>query len=73
MYIYLSSSSQSGNGDILRCVRVFFSLFFCGGKKEQKKRIFGRRRKKKMPKKKTYTLKTLNIREAKRKKKLVGV
>ena len=42
------------------CVRVFFSLFFCGGKKEQKKEC-GRRSKKKIPKKNTYTLKTLNI------------
>tara|TARA_B100000401_G_C52139755_1_gene408932 strand:+ start:294 stop:458 length:165 start_codon:yes stop_codon:yes gene_type:complete len=54
-------------------VRVFFSLFSSvAGKKNKKKEFLGGG-KKKMPKKKTYTLKTLNIREAKRKKKLVGV
>ena len=75
MYIYISLRiSQSGSGDILRFVCASFSLFFfCGGKKEQKKE-FWEEAKKKCQKKKTYTLKTLNIREAKKKeKKIVGV
>jgi hypothetical protein len=42
------------------------------GKKNKKKEFLGGGAKKNA-KKKTYTLKTLNIREAKRKKKLVGV
>ncbi len=76
VYIYISSSSLKAVmvTFCVVCARLFLFVFLLWQReKRTKKKNFWEEAQKKMPKKKTYTLKTLNIREAKRKKKLVGV